>query len=190
MAGITMKNTMMRPWPVTNTLNTWPLAKYCMPGSCSSMRITTDRKPPIRPAMMANSRYSVPMSLWLVENSHAARTRRACARGRHDRVARSQPWSPCRLPSQFALRRRDRRDRASGLPLGRRRHCPTCVALATFCCAAQFDRRAADDLAAPCLRSRAFTAAAQSLKTCSFTTRTAIGMKAWSLPHSSEHWPK
>ena len=49
MAGITMKNTMIRPWPVTNTLNMWPLAKYCRPGSCSSMRITTDRKPPISP---------------------------------------------------------------------------------------------------------------------------------------------
>jgi hypothetical protein len=23
-----------------------------------------------------------------------------------------------------------------------------------------------------------------------FTTRTVMGMKAWSLPHSSEHWPK
>ena len=69
MAGITMKNTMMRPWPVTNTLNMWPLAKYCRPGSCSSMRITTDRKPPTSPPMMANSRYIVPMSLWLVELS-------------------------------------------------------------------------------------------------------------------------
>src|SRR5215471_12242848 len=69
MAGITMKNTMMRPWPDTNTLNMWPLAKYCNPGSCSSMRIMTDRKPPTSPPMMANSRYMVPMSLWLVELS-------------------------------------------------------------------------------------------------------------------------
>ena len=38
--------------------------------------------------------------------------------------------------------------------------------------------------------SLAFSAAAQSLNVCSFTTRTEIGMKAWSLPHSSEHWPK
>ncbi len=69
MAGITMKNTMMRPWPVTNTLKPWPSAKYCRPGSCSSMRIITDRNPPISPATMANSRYIVPMSLWLVELS-------------------------------------------------------------------------------------------------------------------------
>ena len=70
MAGITMKNTMMRPWPVTKTLNAWPSAKYWRPGSCSSMRITTDRKPPMTPAAMANRRYIVPMSLWLVEFSH------------------------------------------------------------------------------------------------------------------------
>ena len=38
--------------------------------------------------------------------------------------------------------------------------------------------------------SLAFRAAVQSLNTWSFTTRTAMGMKAWSLPHSSEHWPK
>jgi len=67
MAGITMKNTMMRPWPVTKTLKVCALAKYCMPGSCSSSRIITDRKPPMHPATMANSRYIVPMSLWFVE---------------------------------------------------------------------------------------------------------------------------
>ncbi len=70
MAGMTMKNTMIRPWPVTNTLNVCELAKYCMPGSCSSSRIITDRKPPTIPAIMAKIRYIVPMSLWLVENSH------------------------------------------------------------------------------------------------------------------------
>ena len=69
MAGITMKNTMMRPWPVTNTLYMWPLAKYWSPGSCSSMRTITDRNAPIVPATMANSRYIVPMSLWFVEFS-------------------------------------------------------------------------------------------------------------------------
>ena len=29
----------------------------------------TERKPPIRPATIANSRYSVPMSLWFVEKN-------------------------------------------------------------------------------------------------------------------------
>jgi hypothetical protein len=66
-AGITMKNTMMRPWPVTNTLKPLPSAKYCRPGSCSSMRITTESAPPITPATIANTRYIVPMSLWFVE---------------------------------------------------------------------------------------------------------------------------
>ena len=42
-AGMTMKKIMIRPWPVTNTLYMWPLAKYCRPGSCSSSRIITDR---------------------------------------------------------------------------------------------------------------------------------------------------
>ncbi|MNZ82547.1 hypothetical protein D3C78_1012460 [compost metagenome] len=32
-------------------------------------------------------------------------------------------------------------------------------------------------------------AACQALYCCSETTRMAIGMKAWSLPQSSEHWP-
>ena len=62
-AGITMKNTMMRPWPVTNTLYMWPSAKYCSPGSCSSRRMATERPPPMRPLMMANIKYIVPMSL-------------------------------------------------------------------------------------------------------------------------------
>ena len=65
--GITMKNTMMRPWPVTNTLKPLPSAKYCRPGSCSSMRITTESAPPITPATIAKIRYIVPMSLWFVE---------------------------------------------------------------------------------------------------------------------------
>ena len=31
------------------------------------MRMAIDRTPPITPATMANTRYIVPMSLWLVE---------------------------------------------------------------------------------------------------------------------------
>ena len=73
MAGMTMKNTMIRPWPVTNTLYMWPSAKYCSPGSCSSSRMATESAPPMRPPMIANTRYIVPMSLWFVENSHRPR---------------------------------------------------------------------------------------------------------------------
>ncbi len=66
-AGITMKNTMMRPWPVTNTLKALPFEKNCRPGSCSSMRMPTESAPPITPATIAKIRYIVPMSLWFVE---------------------------------------------------------------------------------------------------------------------------
>ena len=34
-----------------------------------------------------------------------------------------------------------------------------------------------------------FASSTQAAKSASLTTRTVIGMKAWSLPHSSEHWP-
>src|SRR5205807_7210949 len=34
-----------------------------------------------------------------------------------------------------------------------------------------------------------FALLSQVSKSFWFTTRTAIGIKAWSLPHSSEHWP-
>ena len=66
-AGITMKNTMIRPWPVVNTLKVCGSWKICMPGCCSSMRMPIDRAPPMMPAMIAKIRYIVPMSLWFVE---------------------------------------------------------------------------------------------------------------------------
>ena len=83
-AGMTMKKIMSRPCAVTNTLYMCLPAssaasagvpytmearpvKYWMPGSCNSMRMTTERNPPMTPATMANHRYIVPMSLWLVE---------------------------------------------------------------------------------------------------------------------------
>ena len=69
MAGITMKNTMMRPWPVTNTLYMPGFAKYWSPGSCSSKRIATDNKLPTTPAIIAKIRYIVPMSLWFVDRN-------------------------------------------------------------------------------------------------------------------------
>jgi len=34
-----------------------------------------------------------------------------------------------------------------------------------------------------------FAPSTQVANSWSLTTRTAIGMKAWSLPQSSEHWP-
>ena len=67
MAGMIMKNTMIRPWPVTKTLKVCGSLKICRPGYISSARIIMDRKPPMQPAMIAKIRYIVPMSLWLVE---------------------------------------------------------------------------------------------------------------------------
>ena len=69
-AGITMKKIMIRPCAVVNTLNMCEACspwKNCMPGCCSSMRMPIESAPPIRPPMIANTRYIVPMSLWLVE---------------------------------------------------------------------------------------------------------------------------
>ena len=67
--GMTMKNTMIRPWPVTKTLKTSGLPKICIPGSMSSARMAMDSKPPMMPAISAKIRYIVPMSLWLVEKT-------------------------------------------------------------------------------------------------------------------------
>ena len=67
--GMTMKNTMIRPWAVTNTLKTSGLPKICIPGSISSARMAIESRPPMTPPTMAKMRYIVPMSLWLVEKS-------------------------------------------------------------------------------------------------------------------------
>ena len=61
--GITMKNTMMRPCAVTNTLNISGLLKICMPGCISSARIPIESKPPMTPPIIARMRYIVPISL-------------------------------------------------------------------------------------------------------------------------------
>ena len=66
-AGMTMKKIMIRPCAVTNTLKACGVGKNWMPGFCSSSRMPIDSKPPITPAMIANTRYIVPMSLWFVE---------------------------------------------------------------------------------------------------------------------------
>ena len=61
--GMTMKNTMIRPCAVTNTLKTSGLPKICMPGSISSARMPIESMPPTTPPTMAKMRYIVPMSL-------------------------------------------------------------------------------------------------------------------------------
>ncbi len=52
---------------MVNTLKVWVSWKNCRPGNASSIRIAIDIRPPITPAMIANTRYIVPMSLWFVE---------------------------------------------------------------------------------------------------------------------------
>ena len=53
-AGMTTKNTMIRPWAETTAFQTWPSAKICIPGLCSSIRISSgqadadDRRRPAR----------------------------------------------------------------------------------------------------------------------------------------------
>ena len=37
--GITTKKTMIRPWAVVNTFQTWPSSIYWTPGSISSIRM-------------------------------------------------------------------------------------------------------------------------------------------------------
>src|SRR3954447_8302310 len=66
-AGITMKKIIIRPCEVTNTLYVWVSWNSCTPGYISSMRIMIDIAAQMPPAMIANTRYIVPMSLWFVE---------------------------------------------------------------------------------------------------------------------------
>jgi hypothetical protein len=71
-AGMTTKNTMIRPCAVTITFHHWPsgasgVPMISTPAYISSIRIRKEKKPPISPAVIARTRYSVPMSLWLVE---------------------------------------------------------------------------------------------------------------------------
>ena len=51
-------------------------ATHCSPGWNSSSRITPDIAPPMMNMMNENTRYSVPMSLWLVVNTQ--RSRKPC----------------------------------------------------------------------------------------------------------------
>ena len=68
-AGMTMKKIMIRPWAVMNTLNVMRLVEdlqarlHAAPAACA-----IDSAPPMTPRhRCANTRYIVPMSLWLVE---------------------------------------------------------------------------------------------------------------------------
>ena len=64
-AGMMAPNTMIRPCMVVNWLNSSGLTS-CKPGWNSSARISRASTPPMISMVKANSKYSVPMSLWLV----------------------------------------------------------------------------------------------------------------------------
>jgi hypothetical protein len=77
-----MKNTMIRPCAVISTFHMWLAASMSppfnpgsksMPGEASSARMMAEMVPPITPAMIAKIRYSVPMSLWLVDMNQRAK---------------------------------------------------------------------------------------------------------------------
>ena len=70
-AGMTMKNTMIRPWAVISTFQRWSVwsklgsltpnqcanvPRYWMPGCASSTRIMPEIPPPMMPAMIAKIR--------------------------------------------------------------------------------------------------------------------------------------
>jgi hypothetical protein len=77
MMGITIKKIIIIPWAVTITLYNWWLPdKIWLPGSESSQRISTDKNVPIIPATPPKIRYSVPISLWLVEQNHLHKKRK------------------------------------------------------------------------------------------------------------------
>jgi len=64
-AGITAPNTMISACTVVIVLKK-PGSTSCMPGMNSSARITSAIPPPVRNMIRLNTRYIVPMSLWLV----------------------------------------------------------------------------------------------------------------------------
>jgi hypothetical protein len=67
-AGMMAPNTMIRPCMVVNWLNSSGFTN-CRPGWNSSARISRASTPPSISIAKLNSRYIVPMSLWLVANS-------------------------------------------------------------------------------------------------------------------------
>ena len=66
--GITKKKIIKNAWAVTMTLYNWSLPKRD-PGWPSSARINKLIDVPIKPAQIPKMKYSVPISLWLVEKN-------------------------------------------------------------------------------------------------------------------------
>ena len=74
--GITMKKIIKMACAVTTTLYAWWLPrKNWFPGYASSKRINKDNIAPMRPERVPKIKYSVPISLWLVEKNHLVKNR-------------------------------------------------------------------------------------------------------------------
>jgi hypothetical protein len=67
-AGMTAPNTIISACIVVIELKNSGCTN-CSPGCISSLRMTSAIVPPMKNMMRLNTRYSVPMSLWLVVNS-------------------------------------------------------------------------------------------------------------------------
>lgn len=69
MMGITIKKIITKAWAVTITLYSWS-SPIKLPGALSSDRIMTLIEVPTILDQAPKRKYKVPISLWLVENSH------------------------------------------------------------------------------------------------------------------------
>ncbi len=76
--GMMAPNTMIRPCMVVSWLNNSGLTS-CSPGWNNSARISKASTPPTINIVKLNSRYKVPMSLWLVANTHRRQPVGACS---------------------------------------------------------------------------------------------------------------
>ena len=65
--GITIKKIITKACAVTSTLYNWSLPKK-VPDCLNSTRIKNLMLAPTQPAQAPNTKYKVPISLWLVEN--------------------------------------------------------------------------------------------------------------------------
>jgi hypothetical protein len=69
--GITIKKIIIKAWEVTITLYNWVLPERSkLPGWISSIRIKMESHNPRKPLKIPKIRYSVPISLWFVEQVH------------------------------------------------------------------------------------------------------------------------
>jgi hypothetical protein len=74
-AGITIKKIIKMACAVIILLYNWLSAMYCTPGPDNSSLIKTEKAVPSKPEKRENIRYSVPMSLALLDKNHLSNQR-------------------------------------------------------------------------------------------------------------------